>query len=88
MTNVLNTPRASYLDEELDMFRDAVERFVRQECVPHIDEWREASMVDRSVWKKAGEAGLLMASAPEEYGGAGGTFAHETIILETLARLG
>ena len=50
------------------------------EFVPHLDKWHDDHMYPREVWTKAGEAGLLCASMPEEYGGAGGTFAHEAII--------
>ncbi len=38
-------------------------------------------MMDRDVWNKAGAAGLLLATIPAEYGGAGGTFAHESIVV-------
>src|SRR5262249_26374928 len=52
-------------------------RFIRAEFTPQLDCWHEKGMYEREVWTKAGEAGLLCASMPEEYGGAGGTFAHE-----------
>jgi acyl-CoA dehydrogenase len=45
-------------------------------------------MVDRSAWEGAGAAGLLCASMPEEYGGSGGTYAHEAAIIEALSRTG
>ena len=38
--------------------------------------------------RRAGKAGLLLADVPEEYGGGGGTFAHEAVVLEELARAG
>lgn len=88
MSTILNTPRPEYMNEELDLLRAAVEAFIRQECLPYTDAWRKQGEVDRSVWRKAGQAGLLMASAPVEYGGAGGSFAHEAIIIDALGRLG
>jgi acyl-CoA dehydrogenase len=61
---------------------------MERECVPHSEKWIKQQHVDRAVWKKAGEAGLLCASTPEEYGGAGGTFAHEAVLIDLLGRTG
>lgn len=69
-------------DDEMTIFSDAVGQFFERECAPHVQDWRKAGMVPREVWKTAGEAGLLCASIPEEYGGAGGDFRHEAIIIE------
>jgi len=55
-------------------------RFITEEFGPHIDRWHEAGIYERDVWTKAGQAGLLCAAMPEEYGGAGGSFAHEAVI--------
>jgi acyl-CoA dehydrogenase len=78
----------SWMNEELLIFRDAVDRFIRAECLAHVDEWERLGYVPRPLWRKAAEAGLLMASAPAEYGGGGATFAHEAVIIERLNRLG
>jgi acyl-CoA dehydrogenase len=79
----LNVPKSAWRqDEELDIFADAVGQFFEKECAPHVPAWRKAGVVPRDVWKKAGEMGLLGASVPEEYGGAGGDFRHEAIIIE------
>jgi acyl-CoA dehydrogenase len=69
-------------DEEIAIFSDAVGQFFERECKPHVEDWRKQGYVPRDVWKTAGEAGLLLASAPEEYGGAGGDFRHEAVIIE------
>ena len=69
-------------DEEIAIFSDAVGQFFERECKPHVEAWRKQGYVPRDVWKTAGEAGLLLASAPEEYGGAGGDFRHEAVIIE------
>lgn len=79
----LNVPKAAWRqDEELDIFADAVGSFFEKECAPHVAAWRKAGIVPREIWTKAGEMGLLGASVPEEYGGAGGDFRHEAIIIE------
>lgn len=79
----LNVPKPAWRqDEELDIFSDAVGQFFEKECAPHVPEWRKDGKVPLEIWKKAGEMGLLGASVPEEYGGAGGDFRHEAIIIE------
>jgi acyl-CoA dehydrogenase len=72
---------------ELDLFRTTVRRFLSEEVGPNADAWRTRGYIDRDLWRKAGALGLLCASVPEEYGGGGGTFWHEAIIIEELARI-
>ncbi|KQZ19512.1 acyl-CoA dehydrogenase [Mesorhizobium sp. Root552] len=70
------------------MLYDMANRFMADEIAPHYDTYEKNEVVDRSAWKKAGEAGLLCASMPEQYGGAGGTFAHESAIIEAIGHVG
>jgi acyl-CoA dehydrogenase len=79
---------ASWMTEELVLFRDNVRKFIAAEITPYEEEWNEQQSVDRSLWTKAGAAGLLCTDVAEEYGGAGGTFAHEAVILQEQARAG
>jgi acyl-CoA dehydrogenase len=72
--------------EELSIFREATRKFVEKEIVPNADRWRRQGVVDRDLWRRAGEAGLLLAGIPAEYGGAGGNFRHEAVIIDELAR--
>ncbi|MBK6351251.1 MAG: acyl-CoA dehydrogenase family protein [Proteobacteria bacterium] len=80
--------RSAWLDDELDLFRDAVRRFVQMEIVPHDARWREQHHVDRELWNKAGAVGLLCTDIPAEYGGAGGDVRHEAIVAEEMGRHG
>ncbi|WP_114912272.1 acyl-CoA dehydrogenase family protein [Acidibrevibacterium fodinaquatile] len=73
---------------ELTLFRETVRRFFAAEVVPHITAWRKAGMVAREAWRRAGAAGLLCASMPAEFGGGGGDFRHEAILIEELAAIG
>jgi acyl-CoA dehydrogenase len=86
--SALDVARPAWMSEELDMLADAAARFYERECVPHVERWEDAGIVDREAWEKAGAAGLLCAAVPEEYGGAGGTFAHEHIIMYELGLAG
>ncbi|MGB6485957.1 MAG: acyl-CoA dehydrogenase family protein [Steroidobacteraceae bacterium] len=72
--------------DELALFRATVAKFVAAEMVPNDAAWREQRHVGPEIWRRAGELGLLCADVPTEYGGAGGTFSHEAIVHEELAR--
>jgi len=67
------------------LFRDNVRKFINTEITPHEEQWDAQQHVDRDLWRKAGAAGLLCTDVPEAFGGAGGTFAHESVILEEQA---
>ncbi len=83
-----NAQRSPWMDEDLDAFRDLARSFCEKELSPHSERWIEQKHVDREMWNKAGEVGLLCLSIPEEYGGGGGTFAHEVVLIEEQARSG
>jgi acyl-CoA dehydrogenase len=78
--------QSPWITDELAMFRDAVRRFVETELAPHEARWCRQQHADRDAWRKAGEMGILLCDVPEEYGGAGATFAHECIVFEELQR--
>ncbi len=78
--------RRTIFDDDHELFREQVRRFVEAEVAPKVAEWNEAGTSDRETWRKAGAAGLLGAGAPEEYGGSGGTFLHDAIVIEEFTR--
>ena len=80
-------PRTLF-SEEHDLFRATVRRFVNAEITPHHAQWEKDGQVSRKVWLKAGQAGILCPSVPEEYGGPGGDFLMTVIVSEELARAG
>ncbi|MDN6406007.1 acyl-CoA dehydrogenase family protein, partial [Corynebacterium sp.] len=63
-------PRTIF-EEEHDMFRDTCKGFVETEVRPHVDRWHEQGYSDRSMFKAAGDLGLLGITSPEEFGGGG-----------------
>lgn len=72
--------------EEQDMFRDAYRKFLATEIVPHMETWREAGIVDREAFRRAGEQGFLMIWPEEQHGGMGDPdFRFEQIIMEECA---
>jgi acyl-CoA dehydrogenase len=83
----MNTAARPVFREDHDQFREQVRRFVEREIVPHLPAWDKAGIVPRVLWRKAGEAGLLCVTVPEEYGGAGGDFGHSAVLIEELARV-
>lgn len=77
-----------WMDDELRMFRKTARHFIEKEFAPHQDCWRKDQRPSDDAWIKAGEAGLILSDLPAKYGGGGGTFAHEAVVVEELARAG
>ena len=77
--------RSPWMTEDLDALRDHTRAFMAKELAPNLEKFSEQGFVDREFWTKAGDAGLLCISIPEEYGGGGGTFGHEAVIAEEQA---
>jgi len=84
----LQIQKSSWSTTELEDLRDLARTFCQKELVPNQERWAAEKKVDRELWTKAGEVGLLALSIPEEYGGGGGTFAHEAVLYEEQARSG
>ena len=85
---VLSLPKPAWVTEDVAMLYDMATKFLEAEIAPRYEEFEKAEIFDRESWRKAGEAGLLCASMPEEYGGSGGTFAHESAIMEAVSHVG
>jgi acyl-CoA dehydrogenase len=77
-----------WMNDELRLFRPSVRQFILREFTPNQARWRQQHRPDAEAWSAAGKAGLLLLDVPEPYGGGGGTFAHEAVLLEELARAG
>ena len=76
-------------DQDHDMFRDSVRKFMQAEVGPHVERWREAGICDKDAFLKAGEQGLLCMWADEKYGGIGiDDFRFEQIVIEETMRHG
>ncbi len=86
--DALNLPRPAWMTEDLVLLEEQARRFIGAEFAPHVERWCEEGMYGREVWTKAGAAGLLCPAIPEEYGGVGGTFAHEAVIGRELSLAG
>ncbi|WP_067693101.1 acyl-CoA dehydrogenase family protein [Nocardia jejuensis] len=84
----MSTYRSSWHDEDLDALRELARSFCEKELEPNLARFAEQHHVDRDLWNKAGALGLLCMSIPEIYGGGGGTFAHEAVLIEEQARVG
>ena len=87
---VLDLPEPAYMrDPELELFAESAARFFQREAPPErVEKWRAQHQVDRELWTKAGEAGFLGVSIPETYGGAGGDFRHDVVLVQQMLRQG
>lgn len=78
----------AWMTDEHRAWRDAVRAFFAAELVPHQERWRAQGVVDRELWAKAGELGILGATIPEEYGGAGLPKSFDAVSIQEQGRTG
>ena len=84
----MSTYESPWMNEELRMYRKSVREFIVDEFLPRQAQWRGQHHPDADAWTQAGQTGLLLPDGPEQYGGGGGTFAHQAVVIEELARAG
>jgi len=80
--------RSTWADDDVIALKEMATKFFETEALPHRERWAAQKCVDREFWYKAGELGLLCTSIPEEYGGGGGTLAHDFAVMEAQAACG
>ncbi len=72
--------------EEHQQFRKLVREFAEKELAPHAAEWEASGCFPSSVFKRAGDLGILGAHYSEEHGGSGGDYWFSVAKAEELSR--
>ncbi|MDR3453348.1 MAG: acyl-CoA dehydrogenase family protein [Rhodoferax sp.] len=80
--------KRNLFSEDHEAFRDTVRKFIDREIAPHHAQWEADGVVPRELWLKAGAAGMLCCTIPEEYGGIGADYLFDVVVFEEMARSG
>lgn len=70
---------------EHQIFRDTLRAFIRKEIIPYVDDWEKRGEIDRTIWKKMGDMGLMGLNYPEVYGGVELDFYYSLVLCEELS---
>jgi len=74
--------------DEHEELRDSIRGFIASELRPHAMEWEDAHWFPDEVFATCAKQGLLGLKYEERWGGQGGTYLHEAVFAEELARCG
>ena len=75
-------------ENEHEQFRDSVRKFLTQHAAPYHSQWEKDGQIDRQLWNKAGEMGLLCPTMPEQFGGPGVDYRYNVIVNEEITKQG
>ncbi|RBP95782.1 acyl-CoA dehydrogenase [Cytobacillus firmus] len=79
---------ASYIQEEHEIFRQSLRKFLEKEAYPNYDKWEVDRIIPRDFWYKMGEQGFLCPDIEEKYGGSNVDWGFSVVINEELERVG
>ena len=82
------TVNNALFEENHDIFRESVKRFIQKHVIPYHEEWEKEGVVPRDFWLEAGAAGILCPDLPTQYGGPGGDFRHNVVVVEEMMKVG
>ncbi|WP_066306352.1 acyl-CoA dehydrogenase family protein [Bacillus sp. FJAT-29814] len=77
-----------YLNEDHEIFRQSLRKFLEKEAYPYYEQWEEERMIPRSFWMKMGEQGFLCPDIDEKYGGSGVDWGFSVVLNEELEKVG
>jgi len=80
--------KRTLFNEDHEAFRDTVRKFIAKEIAPYHAQWEEDGIVPTQLWLKAGAAGMLCCTIPEQYGGLGLDYLFDVVVFEEMARSG
>ncbi|MFZ4603644.1 MAG: acyl-CoA dehydrogenase family protein [Caulobacterales bacterium] len=80
-------PRTLFSDEH-EAFRESVRRFIQTEIKPNHAQWQKDGITPRTLWRRAGDAGILCPYVPARYGGYDADFLYSVVVIEELAHAG
>ncbi|MER2225195.1 MAG: acyl-CoA dehydrogenase family protein, partial [Rhodococcus sp. (in: high G+C Gram-positive bacteria)] len=72
--------RSPWMDDELESVGDLARNFFAKHVTPHQKRFADQGFPDKSAYRELGTLGLAGMSIPTEYGGGGGTFAHDAVL--------
>jgi len=82
------TPPTPPFTEEHEELRASARGFLERELTPHAQQWEREEWFPNEVFGKLAAQGLLGLKYPSEYGGQGGDYLHEAVLIEEMARIG
>ena len=82
-----SAPALTMLSEDETLFRDSVLEFARREIAPLVREMDEHATIPRWLIEKLFDLGVMGIEIPESFGGAGASFFHAVLAVESLSQV-